>query len=328
MHAIFDMQPSDYDDVADTTGFDAERLPAERADQHFAAVDDDNRVRARCSIWWRDTARINGSRTGAVGHYAASDAAYGASVLDHALRELKNRGCEIAVGPLDGSTWRRYRFVTERGDARPFFLEPDNPDEWPSHFRDAGFCPLAHYVSEINPDIAHRQPELGSLPQKFEELGVEIDAVNVDDPVDDMAGIYQVASESFKHAFMYTPLDIDSYCRMYEPLLESVDPRLMLVARHNGEVVGFIVAPPDFLQLDYQHKMDAIVLKTVAVVPRKEYSGLGRVLIVRLLKNALAMGFTTAISALMHVENRSQEISSACAGPMRAYTLFARALSA
>lgn len=328
MQRIFDMQTSDYVDVDDPTGFDAPRIEAERADQHFAALDNDYRVRARCSIWWRETARINGSNTGAVGHYAATDSAYGKSVIEHALRELKDRGCGIAVGPLDGSTWRRYRFITERGDAKPFFLEPDNPDEWPQHFLDAGFAPLTHYVSEINPDIAHRQPELGSLRRKFAELGVRIDAVRVDDPVDDMAGIYRVASESFRNAFLYTPLDIDSYCRMYEPLLESVDPRLMLAARHDGEVVGFIVAPPDFLQLDYQHNMDAIVLKTVAVLPRMEYSGLGRVLIVDLLKNAIAMGFTTAISALMHVENRSQEISSACAGPMRAYTLFARALCA
>lgn len=326
MQRIFDMQTSDYDDIDDPTGFEAERLQTERAEQHFAALDADDRVRARCSIWWRDTANVNGSTTGAIGHYAATDAAYGESVLCHALRELKNRRCDIAVGPLDGSTWRRYRFITERGDARPFFLEPDNPDEWPLHFRDAGFSPLAHYVSEINPDIAHRQPEIGSLREKFADLGVEIAPVNVDDPVDDMAGIYRVACESFSDAFMYTPLDVESYCHMYEPLLESVDPRLMLVAKHDGQVVGFIVAPPDFRQLEYRHSMDAIVLKTVAVLSQNEYRGLGRVLIVDLLQNAIAMGFTTAISALMHVENRSQKISSACAGPMRAYTLFARAL--
>ena len=72
--------------------------------------------------------------------------------------------------------------------------------------------------------------------------------------------------------------------------------------------------------------MDAIVLKTVAVLPRGEYSGLGRVLIVDLLENAIDMGFSSAISALMHTENRSQKISANCAGPMRAYALFAKDL--
>ena len=326
MKNIFDMQYSDYDDIADQTGFEPKHLQVEQADQHFAALDKDQQVRARCSIWWRDTVKVNGSCTGAIGHYAATDAAYGEAVLQHACRELKNRRCAIAVGPLDGNTWRSYRFITERGDAKPFFLEPDNPDEWPRHFGNVGFSTLAHYVSEINPDMANRQPQLGSLREKFADLGVQIDPVDVDNPVDDMAGIYRVVCESFKKSFMYTPLDIDDYCSMYEPLLMRVDPRLMLVAKHAGEVVGFILAPPDFLQLSYQHAMDAIVIKTVAVLPRKEYSGLGRVLIVELLKNAIDMGFTTAISALMHTENRSQKISSDCAGPMRAYEVFAKEL--
>ena len=306
MSNIFDMQSSDYDDITDKTGFDSQRLQLEQADQHFAALDADQQVRARCSIWWRDTAKVNGSTTGAIGHYAATDAQYGEAVLQHACRELKNRRCDIAVGPLDGNTWRNYRFITERGDAKPFFLEPDNPDEWPLYFDHAGFSTLAHYVSEINPDMANRQPELGSLREKFARLGVKINPVDVDNPVDDMAGIYRVVCESFRNAFMYTSLDIDSYCSVYEPMLMQVDPGLMLVAKQAGEVVGFILAPPDFLQLKYQHRMDAIVIKTVAVLPQKKYSGLGRVLIVDLLKNAIDMGFTTAISALMHVQNRSR----------------------
>ncbi len=326
MHSIFDMQSADYDDIADHTGFEAQRLQVEQVDQHFAALDAEQNIRARCSIWWRDTANVNGSTTGAIGHYAATDAEYGEAVLQHACRELKNRRCDIAVGPLDGNTWRRYRFITERGRAKPFFLEPDNPDEWPLHFGNRGFSVLAHYVSEINPDMANRQPELGSLRAKFASLGVQIEPVDIEYPVDDMAGIYRVVCESFRNAFLYTPLDIDSYCYIYEPLLMQVDPGLMLVARHDDEVVGFILAPPDFMQLSYQKSMDAIVLKTVAVLPRKEYSGLGRVLIVDLLANAIDMGFTTAISALMQTENRSQKISSDCAGPMRGYSLFAKEL--
>ena len=41
----------------------------------------------------------------------------------------------------------------------------------------------------------------------------------------------------------------------------------------------------------------------------------------------ISKSFTTAISALMHVDNRSQKISADCAGPMRTYELFARDLA-
>jgi L-amino acid N-acyltransferase YncA len=113
---------------------------------------------------------------------------------------------------------------------------------------------------------------------------------------------------------------------MYAPLLQQVDPRLLLVARHEGRIVGFVFAPPDYLQQGYQGRIDTIVIKTVAILPHERYSGLGRLLIVDLLRNALDMRYTTAISALMQTDNRSQEISSACAQPMRRYELLARSL--
>ena len=72
---------------------------------------------------------------------------------------------------------------------------------------------------------------------------------------------------------------------------EEVDPGLMLLAKQHGEVVGFVFAPPDFLQRKYQERVDAIVIKTVAILPRKELSGLGRVLIVDMLQNAVLMGY-------------------------------------
>jgi predicted N-acetyltransferase YhbS len=328
MYDIFDMQYSDYESIIDRTGFDPDKLDNEAADQHFAVLDDKQQVRARCSIWWRDTAAVDGERTGAIGHYAASDERFGAAALEHACHELGNRGCKLAVGPLDGNTWRRYRFITERGTARPFFLEPDNPDEYPVHFERTGFRTLARYVSEINPAMADRQPELGSLRDKMAAIGIHIRPLDTEDPDDDLDGIYEVVRQSFRSSFLYTPLDRESYRRMYIPLLQAVDPRLMLVAVQDGEVVGFVFAPPDILQKAYKDSVDAIVIKTIAILPRKELSGLGRVLIVDMLQNALDMGFTTAISALMHTSNRSQQISSDCAGPMRGYSLFARELRA
>jgi predicted N-acetyltransferase YhbS len=326
MHDIFDVQVSDYESIIDRTGFDPDQLEVDQVDQHFAVLDSKEQVRARCSVWWRESAQVNGTRTGTIGHYAATDEVFGETLLEHACRELKNRGCDLAVGPMDGNTWRRYRFITERGAAKPFFLEPDNPDEWPIQFARHGFSPVAHYVSEVNPKMAIRQPELGSLRQKMIKSGISIASLDSENPDADLDGIYNVVTESFKDAFMYTDLDRENYRRMYVPLLKNVDPRLMLVAKQGGEVVGFIFAPPDMLQRSYQDRIDAIVIKTIAILPREGLSGLGRVLIVDMLKNAIDMGFTTAISALMHADNRSQRISADCAGPMRRYSLFGKEL--
>ncbi len=315
----------DYDEVNDPTGFDPALLSAEATDQHFAAIDSNMELRARCSVWWRETAPLEGERIGAIGHYAATDSGAGRAVIRQALARLRAQGCSMAVGPMNGNTWRSYRFVVERGTAQPFFLEPTNPDSWPVDFTDCGFDPLSWYVSEINFDIANRQPELGTLRQKMERLSVRIGPIDLADSADDLDGIYDVVCASFRDSFLYTPLDRDTYRSIYAPLLQKIDPRLMLVARHEERVVGFVFAPPDYLQ--QANKIDTIVIKTFAILPDECYRGLGRVLIVDMLHNALNMGYTTAISALMQTDNRSQAISSDCAGPMRRYALFAKRLT-
>ena len=327
MFNIFDMQQSDYSGIDDRTGFDPVAIRADQADQHFAAIDQSGWVTARCSIWWRDTAIVDGVRTGAIGHYAADSAASAEALLEHACRELKLRQCNLAIGPMDGNTWRNYRLVTERGTAKPFFLEPNNPDEWPTHFTNSGFSTYLNYVSEINPDFPGKQPDLGSLREKFTSLHVSIEPLDLNGAAEDMQGLYEVICEAFANSPLYTPLAYENFVRLYAPLLSTVDPRLMLIARHSGKVVGFVFAPPDYLQSAIPEEIDTIVIKTIAILPQKEFRGLGRLLIVDMLKNAEAMGYRQAVSALMHSENRSQQISADCAGPMRGYELFARRLN-
>ena len=321
------LSAGDYAQIDDPTGFNPGLLCAEAADQHLATIDSSKGLRARCSVWWRDTVPLDGERIGTIGHYAAADPQAGRAVIRRALARLRAAGCSMAVGPMNGNTWRSYRFVVERGTAKPFFLEPTNPDSWPDDFAECGFDPLSWYVSELNPDIATRQPELGSLRQKMKRLGVQITPISTGDPDAEMDGIYDVVCESFKDSFLYTPLDRESYRSIYVPLLKKVDPHLMLVAKHEAQVVGFIFAPPDYLQRVTNDTIDTIVIKTVAILPRKCYSGLGRLLIVNLLQNAVELGYTKAISALMHSGNQSQKISKDCAGTMRRYALFARSLT-
>lgn len=327
MYDIDDMQAHDYGAVEDPTGFDAGRLEAEGADRHLAVISGE-RLAARCSIWWRDTPLAEGRRAGVIGHYAAESDEAAAMLLDHACGELGRRGCRLALGPMDGNTWRRYRFVTRRGTARPFFLEPDNPKSWPGHFRASGFGTYASYLSELNTDFRKRQPAIGDLRARFRRLGVRIEPLDPRAAPEVLRGIHDVACEAFAQSLLFTPIGFDEFATLYAPFLTAVDPRLMLVARHAGRLVGFIFAPPDYLQDRRPAGIDTIVIKTVAIRPDARYRGLGRLLIVEMLAEAAAMGYRQAISALMHAENRSQKISRNCAGPMREYRLFARELAA
>jgi len=327
MYDIFDMRADDYGGVDDPTGFDPARLSRDRVDAHYSVVDGDSRIMARCSLWWEDTPVTEQGRTGAIGHYAAENRQAARMLLDFVSRQLARRQCNVALGPIDGNTWRRYRFITDRGSAKPFFLEPDNPDDWPAHFVDAGFGQYARYVSELNDNFPVRQPDIGDLPERFERLGVSIEPLDLAGPASDLADLHAIACVAFAGSPLFTPIDFDEFAAMYAPLMTSIDPQLMLVARHEGRLVGFVLAPPDYLQDRDPSAIDTIVIKTVAILPDARYRGLGRLLIVEMLRNAQSLGYRQAISALMHCQNRSQVISRDCARPMREYSLFARELS-
>jgi hypothetical protein len=84
----------------------------------------DGEVLAKCALWWSATPQFEGSRVGFIGHYERSDERAAQTLLQLVRKRLALAGCGIVVGPVDGSTWHRYRFVTERGDRPPFLLEP------------------------------------------------------------------------------------------------------------------------------------------------------------------------------------------------------------
>jgi hypothetical protein len=100
-----------FSDAALFRGFDL-RLPAQqRADVHLVALAGEVPA-ARCSLWWGDPPPLPGERVGVVGHYAAAGDHDARLLLAAACSTLRERGRTLAVGPMDGSTWHRYRFVT------------------------------------------------------------------------------------------------------------------------------------------------------------------------------------------------------------------------
>ncbi len=143
-----------------------------RADARWM-LEEDGAILARCSLWWSNVPGIPGQRVGIIGHYAARDADAATRLLQFACAELARQGCSLAVGPMDGSTNQRYRLLTERGTEPPFFLEPDNPDDWPAHFTSSGFAPLANYCSALQTGLNQADPRFPALVKRFAAEGFQ-----------------------------------------------------------------------------------------------------------------------------------------------------------
>lgn len=299
------------------------------ADAHGLVTDRHGQALARASLWWRHVPAYPGERLGLIGHYAAADDQAAAHLLAELCRRLAQEDCTLAVGPLDGSTFRAYRFVTERapgGQERPpFFLEPDQPDAWPRQFVAAGFEPLAHYFSAWG-KLPQSDPRLSELEERMRAHGITARPVDLAHFADELRRLYPVVLRSFQHNFLYTPIGEAEFLAQYHPLASHILPELALLAERQGDLIGFLFAIPDLAQARRGEGVDTVVIKTVGILP--EYSGLGvgSWLVARCQQQARALGFRYVIHALMLEESRSRRISGRYAAPMRRYTLYARRL--
>jgi GNAT superfamily N-acetyltransferase len=310
--------------------FNASDFETQHADIHMCALSESGDVQARCSVWWSHVPAYKQERVGVIGHYAAASDDAAAAVLDEAQKRLRAAGCTLAIGPMNGNTWRSYRFVTDRGEQPAFFLEPVNPPEWPLQFERAGFSSLASYFSALNNDLSRPDPRLDALEKKIAEVGVTIRSANPD-LRRELQNIYAVSQVSFRQNFLYTEIPQAEFISMYEPVLPVARPELVLLAERAGQCVGYLFAIPDLAQkargLDPNLAIDTFIVKTVSILPQPELKGLGTLLVARAQQLGREMGFQRCIHALMFEDNISLNISRHYATVMRKYTLYSKDLA-
>jgi GNAT superfamily N-acetyltransferase len=295
-------------------------------DAHVVGLRDGVAV-ARASLWWRHTPSLPGETVGLVGHYAAADRAAGDELLRHAVAMLRARGCSVAVGPVDGSTWHDYRLVVERGAEPPFLLEPDTPDDWPAHFAAAGFGVLAEYTSSLVASIPPSSPAAADIARRLDAEGYVLRNVDPARAAVELDALYAVSIAAFAENFLYTPITREAFHAQYGAMLPRVDPRLVLLAEHAGSVVGYVFVVPDALEQARTGRVTTAIVKTLAVHPAHNGRGLGGLLVDRVQQAAAGLGFTRVIHALMFASNRSQRISRHYGTTFRRYALFSRATS-
>jgi predicted N-acetyltransferase YhbS len=281
---------------------------------------------ARCSCWWRETASHDGARIGVIGHYAAYDGDAGAVLLARACEELAAAGCTTAVGPMDGTTWRPYRFVVDRGNEPPFFLEPQHDPGWPGQWGSAGFSPFAFYTSAVTHDLDAEDPRSAGVAARLAAEAISIRAFDPAQGDAELRRIFRLSTRCFSRNLLYSPIAEEEFLEQYRALLPFVRPELVLLAEREGCLVGVVLALPDVLQARSGAVVDTVVVKTVGVDPGVAGMGLGGLLVALVQREASRLGYRRAIHALMHETNASRRISGRYATTFRRYALLSKAL--
>ena len=269
---------------------------------------------------------IGCDRRAVLGHFFAQDERTGALLLDFACDRLRELGADYVIGPLDGDTWHRYRLVAAGSERPPFFLEYYTPCEWPAIFSAAGFAPIATYRSAVTTTADYQDRSADKFAKRAEQMGLTLQPFAPEKAEAALAALYDLSIQSFAHNVLYSPITRTEFLDLYRPLLPYVVPDLFLLAEHEGQLVGFVLAVPDYLQRTRGETMDTIVIKTLARHPARCYAGLGSYLAQVVHQRAAALGFSNAIHALMHDDNASRFISNKTAHTFRRYALYGKAL--
>ena len=305
-------------------GFTKERLEKEAVDEHLLFLES-GMPKGRCSLWWQDTPEYKQHDLGLIGHYAVESDEAAHVLLQQALSTLSNKKCTLAVGPMDGNTWRSYRFVTH-GDAPPFLLEPSNPAAYPLQWQTAGFESLADYFSALQVALPEN-PDLETKLKGLEKSDIRIRSLDKHHLDVELSRIFDLTLKSFTQNFLYTPLGKLEFLAQYQQILPYVLEDLVLIAEHNDETIAYLFALPDLAQQQRGEKLDTFIIKTLVTHPRYTGQGIASALTALVMQRAKTLGFQKVIHALMISDNHSRKISQHYQQEeLRRYTLYAKDL--
>jgi L-amino acid N-acyltransferase YncA len=279
---------------------------------------------ARCALWFHASRELGGRRTGFLGGYAARDGASAARIFGHACERLQANGCELAVGPVDGSTWRRYRLVTWSDGTPPFVLEPANPPDYVAQFEAAGFAPIARYASLYDPATPDEERRAFAASAELAARGIRVRPFDPTSAERELRALYAFSCGAFARNFLQSPIAFEAFAAQYRPVLAFVDPALFLVAEFEGRVCGFLFAIPDRGSSDAPR----LVGKTLARDPAPQFRGLGTLLTALVRRAGAASGYAGFVSALVHEQNASLRIPERHGATVfRRYALYAKELT-
>ena len=311
---------------------ESQKIVIERPSEIVIFNDESNIVIGSLHLW-HNRPDYNGRKTSYIGNvnihekYRKDEE----QLFNKVFEELKKEGIETIIGPLNGTTWNTYRYVTEKGNGRPFLLEPWNEDYSVSLFEKLDFKHLAGYISTVMEGMDSDGRK--NLDKKIEKLkkfdyykDIRVESAENKDLLKVLNKVYDLTVEAFKNNFLYSELEREIFLKIYMSYEDKIVKKFFKMLYLKGELIGYVFGIPDYTELGYKGKIDTIILKTIAVSPEYNGKGMGYILINSLVEEAEKEGYENVIYALMHESNVSKNIGLLLGNMLRRYTLFIKEL--
>ena len=221
--------------------------------QPYLAYEDDKLVGRIAAIFNRSHNAFNNADDGFFGFFDVIDSQVVAdALLKSAAGWLKEKGAKTFIGPVNPSTNEPCGFLIEGFDAPPVAMMTYNKPYYARLLERAGLGKkvdlLAWWIDrESRNDRSVRL--LTALEERLKRHGVTIRPVRVKDFTNEVAALRDVYNKAWDKNLGFVPMSENEFNYLAKDLKMLLDPKLCLLAEHEGKIVGFALAIPDINQI-------------------------------------------------------------------------------
>lgn len=310
--------------------------------------------RARLAAFHDPRLALDGEGAAFFGYFESTgDEAPEARLFAAAGAWARARGARSLVGPIDFSTFGRYRLrLSAEPGAVPFPGEPYGRPGYAQRLEAAGFARRETYVTQVaDADTARSLRDARrDMPDRLRAQGYRFDSLRPAAWRARLPELHRLADAIFGGNFAYTPLPFAAFAAACgEALVSRCCPRTSVVAYGpGGDLAGLFLVQPhygplvvqeagnervpveDLRYADHWPRLAArafrqAVLKTVGVAAAHRRRGLMEAMTVEVLDRGDGL-YDAWLGALIREGNPSRRFGAAEGVRERTYALYARAL--
>ncbi len=274
-------------------------------------VVENDAIQGRLVVYHNPNLQYKEKKVIALGNYECADnQAIATLLLAEATQIAQSLGAAIILGPMNGSTWERYRFSISH-DTPNFFLEPYHHLYYNEHFTGNGFSLFARYFSSKDSTLSYDAPPVLEREAYFLQQGVTFRSIDLNHFETELERLYAFNAVAFQTNHLYTAIEKKDFFEKYAATKRIIHPDFVRLAEDKeGNVLGYFFCVQDF----YNQQEKSLILKTIARHPDKKWAGMGHVIGNQIYRKAAELGFQSIIHAFMFDDGYSTTISKNFSG--------------
>ena len=174
------------------------------------------------------------------------------ALLQTACDWARRRGVQRIVGPMNLSTNDECGMLIEGFERPPVVLTTYNPPYYPEFLEQAGFVKamdLLAWLRDLDDLVENLPPKMHRVIGRVKErYGLEVRPIDMKRWDAEIENIKRVYNSAWQRNWGFVPMTDGEIEHMATSMKAIIDPALLFMVEHRGDVVGFSLTLPDVNQ--------------------------------------------------------------------------------